>query len=215
MLEGLLQCKLQLIPNLSYWELKPKFDTRNVGDVAVEWSPQCLMVANSEFCDDLLFHGNRRSYDRFLELTGMRGRVVFFCMYDSGGNYGFSMFEDGRAIRHRLHSIGFPRTLSIMHGKPLTVEQSWLPAVLTDEESQEYGPEEYEALFRHRENRRLVGEQGLNKVLVDTVLENEFGFSLENGPINGQKFQGQNYRAIPETQAKLEQPLPWWRRIIR
>ncbi len=143
----------------------------------------------------------------------MRGRVVFFCIYDSGDSYGFSVFEDGQAIRHRLYSLGGPEPQSFAHGTPLAIEQPWHPAVLTEEEKRDFDPEEFDELFRHQESQKLLSEHGLSSFLVDAVLKDEFGFSPKDGVVDNQTVQGQLYRAIQEEQPKADRP--WWRRITR
>ena len=208
----LLGCKLQPVDMKLRWDLKPKFDARNKGDVHLYRGAQFLLISNSGFSDDLVFHKNFSSYDKFLSVTGMRGRVIFFCIYDSGNSYGFSMFEDGQAIRHRFYSAGGVEPLRLMHSGPLAVEQPWHPVVLTEEEKKHFEPEEYNQVFRHAESQETLLEGSLNRFLVDAVLRDEFGFSPENGAIDGQAVQEQIYRAVPEMQPKADRP--WWRGIF-
>lgn len=208
MLGELLQCKLQPIDARRVESLNPRFDTRNKGDVDVGYGLRHLCISNTDVSDELLFDGNRRLYDRFLSVTGMRGRVVFFCLYDSGDSYGFSVFEDGQAIRHRLYSLGYPELRRVAHGNPLAVEQLWHPAILTDKEKQDFDPEEHDKLFRNGESQQLLSEHGLSSYLVDAVLKAEFGWSPLNDVV-----EGQSYRALPR--AQIEAGRPWWRGIFR
>ena len=200
----LLQCKLQPIDTRHVGSLNPGFDTRNEGDVNVGYGPRHLCISNKDVSDELLFDGNRQFYDRFLSVTGMRGRVVFFCLYDSGDSYGFSVFEDGQAIRHRLYSLGYPELRRVVHGNPLAIEQPWHPAILTNKERQDFDPEEHDELFRHEESQQLLNEHSLSSYLVDEVLKAEFGWSPLNDAI-----EGQSYRALRE--AQIEASRPWWR----
>lgn len=195
MLDKLLRCKLQPIDVTPIWKLVPKFDTRNKEDVRICWSPNFLLIANSTFSDNLLFNSNIESYNHFLNVTGMRGKAVFFCIYDSGGSYGFSMFENGKVIRQRLYSISGPKLRSVVHGVPLAVEQPWHPAVLTEKEKQDFDPEEIDGLFRNQENQKLLSEYNLNKFLVDAVLKEEFCFNVEDDVTHDQTFQDKFYRA--------------------
>lgn len=190
-LGDLLQCKLQPIDAMHVGSLNPRFDTRNKGDVNVGYGPRHLCILNKDVSDELLFDESRQFYDRFLSVTGMRGRVVFFCLYDSGDSYGFSVFEDGQAIRHRLYSLGYPELHRVVHGNPLAVEQLWHPAILTDEEKQDFDPEEYDKLFRHEESQQLLSEHGLSSHLVNAVLKAEFGWSPLDDVI-----ESQSYRAL-------------------
>ena len=208
MLGDLLQCKLQPIDAMRIGSLKPRFDTRNKGDVDVSYGLRHLCISNKDVSDELLFNGDRRFYDRFLSVTGMRGRVVFFCLYESGDSYGFSAFENGQAIRHRSYSLGHPELRRVVHGNPLAIEQLWRPAILTDKERQEFDPEEHDELFRHEGSRRLLSEHGLSSYLVDEVLKAEFGWSPLNDAI-----EGQSYRALRG--AQIEASRPWWHAIFR
>ena len=200
-LGDLLQCKLQPIDAMHVGSLNPRFDTRNKGDVNVGCGLRHLYISNSDISDELLFNGDRQFYDRFLSLTGMRGRVIFFCLYDSGDSYGFSVFEDGQSIRHRLYSLGYPEPRKVVHGTPLAVEQLWHPTILTDEEKQDFDPEEYDKLFRHEESRQLLSEHGLSSYLVDAVLKAEFGWSPLDNVV-----ENQSYRALRGAQIEAGWP---------
>ena len=213
MLSKLLQCKLQPVDKNPTWKSDPKSDIHNKNDVGLYWNSKFVVIANDALSSDLLFCRNFEPYDRFLSITGVRGKVVFFCIYDSGDTYGFSMFENGHAIRHRLYSLGGQGPQSFARGDPLAIEQSWHPVVLTEEEKQDFAPEEWDEVFQHQESGKLLTEHGLSSFLVDAILQDEFGFSPINWKADHGAIQGQCYRAVLEEQAKADGP--WWRRIVR
>ena len=212
----LLERKFRLLRCEPIWEIKPRFDTRRDDDASVLAAANFHCIYNTRFSMDAVLHGDRRSYDRFVGLTGIRGRVVFFGVYDSGDTYGFTVFEDGELLRRRVYGADLPDEVET--GGTLLVEQQWQPAILTVAETELYR-EELDAdvrLYRNMASGHLVPDHSRARQLVLAVLESEFGFSLEDhGPAVQERF----YRADQEfnfgiTAAQAGVHRPWWRRFL-
>ena len=215
MLRELMGCDLQRID--VGWDVKPRFDTRNPGDVRLTQSEHFQCIDNSRFVEGVLFGNDRTSYNKFLDVTASYGKVIFYCLYDSGDAYGFAMFEDGHLIRRRVY-LPAEQPTTLKHGQPLAVEHPWNPAILSQAEWADNDVDELDELFRNENTQELLTERSLTSMLVDAVLRTEFGFSPKDGVIDGQAVREEWYRALGAERPSAEKVetsprRPWWRRL--
>ncbi|MEF0938930.1 hypothetical protein [Rhizobium sp. BR 362] len=90
--------KLHLLRN-------PTFDPRNRGDFIVHFRRSHICIMNTDVADDLLFKNDFTSYHLLSSAFPTIERMIFFCLYDSGGSYGYSAFAHGELLRRKVYTV--------------------------------------------------------------------------------------------------------------
>jgi hypothetical protein len=167
---------LEKIEGKVYLLTNPKFDPRNKGDFIVHRGDRHICIMNSGVADDLLFTNDLTSYHVLSREFPAVDRMIFFCLYDSGGSYGYSAFADGELIRSKLYIVHEGHVES---GIPLPAEGKWQPAILTAQEiiDEDFEDGDERRFFRHVTTGRLAPDTLVNSYIVDELLRAEYGWS--------------------------------------
>ncbi|MGG6893743.1 hypothetical protein [Rhizobium sp. BR 315] len=170
------ELNLQKIEGKLYLLTNPMFDPRNKGDFIVNRGNKHTCIMNTEVADDLLFENDLTSYHVISREFPTIDRMIFFCLYDSGGSYGYSAFAHGELLRRKLYTAHEGHVES---GTPLAVEEKWQPAILTEQEIIDEGFEDGDErrFFRHTTTGILADDTQVNSYLVDELLRAEYGWS--------------------------------------
>ncbi|WFU06309.1 hypothetical protein QA648_24705 (plasmid) [Rhizobium sp. CB3171] len=198
--------KLHLLRN-------PTFDPRNRGDFIVHCRRNHICIMNTDVADDLLFKNDLTSYHLLSSAFPTIERMIFFCLYDSGGSYGYSAFAHGELLRRKVYTVHGGH---VDNGTPLPVEENWQPSVLTDQEIIDHGVEDGDErrFFRHVTSGTVADDTMVNSYLVDELLQAEYGWSPFD---DGQPTEYGYYRtaeAVPslasfeQEKALKRQPMP-------
>ena len=182
--------------------------------VILATGPRFHCIINDEFASGATERAERHSYDRYVDITGVRDRVMFFCAADSTSTYGFALWEDGQLIRRRFYSSMNNQRL-VEDGERWPIERRWKPAILTDEEKELYGPEEVFSLdfFRNDETNELSTEGELDANIVSTILSTEFGYSPRPRNDTTRYEHYGSVQSLVLIPAELHaSPQSWWRR---
>lgn len=115
------------------------FDTRHPGDILVQRMGDVWAISGGGLEWPLL-SGSECDTGAIWEALQRPQEFLAFCRYDSGGSYGFALFEQGRRVRSLLHTPGSLTEI----GDPLPFEQPWwneadsaLAALETQEDEEE------------------------------------------------------------------------------
>jgi hypothetical protein len=175
-LNSAFRLNLEQLDDTQVWSMTPKFDPRKQGDFIINRGPKHLCIMNSAVSDDLFFKRDMSCYDRISKAFDASGKIIFFCLYDSGGSHGFAVFENGRLLRQRLYTEYNRQSES---GVPHPAEADWEKAILTSSEMEDYSEDLEEGidLFRHMPSQSLQTDCNANSLIVDAVLKAEFGWS--------------------------------------
>ena len=194
----------------SNWRTTPQADREVIRDIVfVTQGEKFLFIEADPFVSPVVENEDKKPYERFLTATNMRGRVVFFLINDHCGAYGFSVFEDGRLIRHRMHNP-FEQPINRERGEPLAIERPWQPAILTEEEKLDSDADELarHQFFRNENTKKVLIDVNLLGVLVEQVIAEEFGFAVTGGfAAHDQAVKQTLYRGVLPIQATQESPV--------
>ena len=103
-------------------------DTRLAHNVAVEEFGDVVVVSNSDLAWPLLAAGRLDEPALWAKL-GSPAQWMAFCYLDSGGSYGYALYEAERLVRRRLQTTGLRDHPPLAeHGEPLPCERRWLDA---------------------------------------------------------------------------------------
>ncbi|MGZ9720296.1 hypothetical protein [Rhizobium miluonense] len=176
MLNRAFALRLEKIEGKFYPDTKPRFDPRNKGDFIVNLGDEHTCIMNAAVADDLLFENDLTSYHVLSREFPTVDRMIFFCLYDSGGSYGYSAFAHGELLRRKLYTV---HEGHVENGTPLAVEEKWQPAILTDQEIIDEGFEDGDErrFFRHVTSGILADDTMVNSYVVDELLRAEYGWS--------------------------------------
>jgi immunity protein 49 of polymorphic toxin system len=127
-------------PDFVALEQRPRdFDTRHPGDILVQRMGDVWAILGGGLDWPLLSESEPETGAIWAALRRPQ-HFLAFCRYDSGGSYGFALFEQGRRVRTLLHT---PDSLTEI-GDPLPFEQPWreeaesaLAALETEEDKEE------------------------------------------------------------------------------
>ena len=152
------------------------FDIRRPGDVMVQVFGNACFVCNGKIAAPLMEHPERDATASYEALGRPDFFMAFYCL-DSGGTYGYALFEHGVRVRSRLQSDAGPphQPPLVEFGTPTELEQQWLGAVWRLEEDENAPPEEWVKLFIHGSHPLPVPEFGLTSRMLYEICMQRFG----------------------------------------
>lgn len=170
---NLLNGELCFIGNQFPSSLKPKFDFRNKGDVVIEEGEKHFCLMGVDLVDNVVFQGDVQAGIRVLDYMRPSGLVIFWCVYDSGGGYGFAVFKDGKLTRRRCYSVDHGL---IESGFPLECEHAWQPAIFTKQEQEDEGDDATE-YYRHTSSGVLRHSADVITTIIQEITMETFSWS--------------------------------------
>lgn len=145
-------------------DLKASHDIRLPGNIDVESTHGATFVYCGDIAERILFKEEVLDAS-FLAAIGDPEVVVVFCHYESGGSFGYAIFEKGVRARFRLHSQGTTSD----KGAPMEFELPWLNAQLVVEEEGE------PPAYLNTRTGRASSETYLTAVMLDDTMMALFG----------------------------------------
>lgn len=133
-------------------------DTRFPENVIVEEFGDVVVVSNFDFVWKLLA-GTSDAEPSIWAALGSPAQWMAFCYMDSGGTYGYALYDTDRPTRRRVQTTGLPGVPPLVeHGEPLHVEQRWLDAPWAMEGDD---PDDQVKVFTHPDSGAVTTESYL------------------------------------------------------
>ena len=153
-----------------------EFDIRRHTDVMVQFFGENCFICNNDLVWDILEHP-RKDVGRTYRALGSLDMILAFCLYESGGSYGYAFIEQGKRTRSRLQTFGVPTLPPLLeHGIPKAFEQRWLSADFYLDEDDDCPADERQKIYYQGGNRdTAVPEHALTRRLLDESLQMNFG----------------------------------------
>jgi hypothetical protein len=134
------------------------------GNLAFERTSGVLFIYSDEAVQKYLFGGESPS-PSFFEALGNPTHVMFFCYYDSGGSFGYRIFENSVPARRRLYT-GFE---TLDEGVPKAFEHAWLNAEQFVENDDE------PPVYRNTETGEVRSEGNVTAAMLRLALIGNYG----------------------------------------
>ena len=144
------------------------FDTRRPENILVEEFGDVVVVSNFDLVWNLLARPSDAEPSIWAAL-GSPEQWMAFCYMDSGGTYGYAMYEGDRLTRSRLQTTGLPNVAPLVEcGEPTSLERKWLDAPWTMEADDPEDPGDQVKVFRHPDTGAETTEQYMTaRILTD------------------------------------------------
>lgn len=141
-------------------------DTRLPENVLVEDFGDVVVVSNFDLVWNLLLRRAQFEPSIWASL-GLPERWMAFCYVDSGGSYGYAIYEGDRLMRSRLQTMDLPDMPPLVEwGEPLPLEKEWLNAPWSMEVDDPDDPEDQVKVFRHPDTGAETTEEGLTVTML-------------------------------------------------
>ncbi|MQA18197.1 DUF6928 family protein [Rugamonas rivuli] len=178
-------------------EIRNYHDIRVPGNIAVESKNGATFIYNGELAERVLFEGQALE-PALLSALGSPEVIVVFCHYDSGGSFGYAIWEKGVRVRSRVHTLD--KTSD--DGVPMELELPWLQAEqLVDEDG--------ELAYRNMESGEIATEAYVTARMLGQVMDGLFGVAPWDEWDYKTKFN--YYLRRPEEAAKQAPGKSWWK----
>lgn len=177
-------------------EIRNSHDIRVPGNIAVESTNGATFVYNGELAERVLFE-EQALEPELLAALGNPEVVVVFCHYDSGGSFGYAIWEKGVRIRSRVHTL--EKTSD--DGVPMELELPWLQA-------EQFVDEDGEPAYRNLESGEIATEAYVTARMLRQVMGGLFGVAPWDEWDYKTKFN--YYLRRPEETAQQSRRKSWW-----
>lgn len=154
-----------------------QYDLRNEGEVLTATLGAIGIVLNGPVFDEVLFSPDldtANEHGRRIAAATSARQFLVFCNYDSGGSYGFALFE-GQAFARRRVIVAASR--DIQDGAPIAIESRWSRTDLSPDERANYDPEEA-PFYRDDVSGAIVTALQLPHVMTTSVVNELSGLDL-------------------------------------
>lgn len=145
-------------------EAQASHDVRYPDNIAVESTNGATCIYAGAPADQMIFDSKELAPEVFAAL-GSPAFIVVFCLYDSGGSFGYAIIENGVRVRLRLYS----NDTTSDQGTPMHCELPWLRA------EQFFDEEDEEMVFRNTESGEVASEFQITPRLLRMVVTELFG----------------------------------------
>lgn len=134
-------------------------DTRFPENVLVEEFGDVVVVSNFELVWNLMVRPSDAEPSIWAAL-GSPDRWMVFCYMDSGGTYGYAIYEDDRLTRSRMQTMGLAHVPPLVeYGEPLPLERKWLDAPWAMEGDDSAATDDRVKVFRHPDTGAVTTEE--------------------------------------------------------
>lgn len=150
-----------------------EFDVRNENDFMIEVFGDVYVISNHHLVWNLMSQEVIDSSHIYTSL-GCPELFFVFCRYDSGGSYGYAIFENGVRARYRLQTVGSAILEALVEGgEPNEVEQNWLSGEVYLEED-DCPEEDRQKIVINNATRKEVPEYYLTNAILESLLISYF-----------------------------------------
>lgn len=180
--------------------MKPH-EIRRPGNIDLESTRDALFIYNDDIVRKIFFE-LEVPHPSFFEAFGNPKTLIFFCHSDSGGSFGYRIFENGLPVRLRFYD----GTSTTDEGTPKEFEFSWLHAEAF------FAEEDAPPAFRNRETGQVQYEGYLTAALLRLAMKEYFGMCPWDDWNYKTKFS--RYQVTPVAENPASQvKRPWWKRM--
>lgn len=151
------------------------FDIRHDSDFVISRERNNCFIANSDIVRKIL--SSTEYAEKIYSLLNSPPLFVAYYIYDSGGSYGYAVYESGVKRFSRIQNFDEPM---IVTGEPTEIERKWVNAKTYEEKDEEYPDDEGQILYYIDDSEERHSAESLTVTMIEKTLDFYFDYDICN-----------------------------------